>query len=886
MQSIISLSRTLLAAALVFCGSITATAGTQYSLSHIDDPAWTIHSAFDNAPKKVIDTPSKVFFLVNQHRIKTNDWLGNFLKEPHCALFVYDKEHPELGIRDLRKVARLTRPCMRLAAWNPAGEYLTVAHDDGSIEIVDNQYRVTTLNSGRPSLYPGMSCPTALLSAPGSPDTWISTNAGYVHIKAENGTYRVAEAPVLGEKVQCIAPVGNRLVAVINGNIYDAPADRALKFDDFTQISFEGNLPTMILPLSGNCFAYTVSGALRYATLTADGWISGYLFSAAIQVYGNADKLDALDHTVLPTARGWMLHNQTAAWEISAPPAPGAKPEFRSKAIPDDALANTGSWDFENFWTYQSRTKFGCRKTTNEKGSATASDWTWTVDPIAPDAPLSAMKANFAYSPKYGMIMTSSGCDPRTSWHDNVIGSALLTTYRGGHWTNRSQSHTRPSLFSERPGAAVYNPNNFPVCDPRGICPDPLFPDWVHIGSFWGNTATVPLHDQTVYPMIYTDNLNGLSNLPSLLPYEYSPWGHFIGSPCAGADADGNIWYYYNRRQAQTPAWNLLLYYITPDMRREALETADITKMEPWKSIEVQYGGNPGLHSDVKVLRHPKNKNTILFFLYNDAREVVLFNHNGTLDDTSDDTYKRIRKILLPSGYQQIWGDTYFFVEDPNTGDIIASSSGGTMVFDPTAQPVDGRTFPGRELTFAEGAATDGQSLLSDGITTDLCFDEYGRLWVATRNNGIYGFDTGANKILAHYTTANSPLPTDYVWSLGWNPETHSLLASTLEGVAEVRPSLADGTDFAAAPGTGPVLSPEFVPSDYAGTVALRNLPDNVILQVTDHNGRHIASLPAATGGTTHWDLVDTDSHRVPTGRYTITDLNNSIRPLTLTVRQ
>ena len=128
----------------------------------------------------------------------------------------------------------------------------------------------------------------------------------------------------------------------------------------------------------------------------------------------------------------------------------------------------------------------------------------------------------------------------------------------------------------------------------------------------------------------------------------------------------------------------------------------------------------------------------------------------------------------------------------------------------------------------------------------------------------------------------NSPIPSDNVYAVEWNPDTKTLFMSTAYGMAEVDPGYTPEAD----PITTARLTavPEIVTHDFAGTVAIYNVAPTSSLIVTDSNGKTVASLPGAKDSMTHWNLLDNDGRKVPSGIYKIIDLSEQSEEIEIIV--
>ena len=127
---------------------------------------------------------------------------------------------------------------------------------------------------------------------------------------------------------------------------------------------------------------------------------------------------------------------------------------------------------------------------------------------------------------------------------------------------------------------------------------------------------------------------------------------------------------------------------------------------------------------------------------------------------------------------------------------------------------------------------------------------------------------------MAHYDMTNSPMLSNQVDGLCWDPDGNELMIGTDMGLHSVKPDLVQ----AGAAGTGtPMAYPVNVLPEYRGNVKFVNLPAQTVLSVTDAGGRHIKQLPAVDNGQTIWDVCDSDGQPVHQGVYAVRDVTKQV---------
>lgn len=846
------------------------------------DPDWTFHSAFDNRPRKIVDTADAVYFFVHQTPYSATDY-NRYYSTPVGAVFFLDKNDTAAGLQDLRRVAPLSGADMRMFAADPATGHVVIAYNDGGIDLVTRDRKVTYFSEIRDRSFPGASVINSISFDPASHNVWISAGSGYISISA--ATHSLLRNVEWGMPVSDICPVGSSIIAIIDGAMHEAKAGSDIaRRESFSPIPAAttgvAGTPLHIFPLGENFFGYATStGAVIKAIRQANGSWDREAFVNSSTILQNAANIvsDRLEHTIIPTSKGYYISSASKAYLISNAGDDGSKPVMTTVTLPSRSTFWSSSYDHKTFWAYRERGEFVCRQL---DGS------TWTEKGVYKTAaPLVCKDVDFIYSQAHGFIVVNREPGDKMWFLSTVspvkVFPVLTAAYRNGIWTNRSSAHNRPYYADENTAfASAWNSqrNLFPIGNPMGSVVDPVFPDYMHSGSNWCGLAATNITDPREYPILSTVPNYAFAKFPCQTDIARQNWETFTGTYCAGFDADNVLWafrstgYDYDESKRNTVTFR----YWTPEARRASLESGDPSLAGNWKEISVHDNSVlPYFRTLAKALRHPKNKGKLIVSFQDgasrgtslDGPAIVIYDHKGTLDNTADDSLAKIFRMRLDNGAQTSLGFVNDIQEDPVTGDIVVMTFFDTYVIDPSASPVDG-VMPAKALTLKSDVG-HGYEILSPVIATSACFDEYNRLWIGAESGGVIGLNADRTEMIAHFTTHNSPIPSDGIYGLGWNPETKSLFISTDLGIAEVR---VDSPGQERDGILDPFITPEAVGPDYAGNVAIHNIPAGTILKVTDADGKTVANVPDAVNGTSYWDLRDRSGRRVPTGRYTVSD--------------
>jgi hypothetical protein len=195
-------------------------------------------------------------------------------------------------------------------------------------------------------------------------------------------------------------------------------------------------------------------------------------------------------------------------------------------------------------------------------------------------------------------------------------------------------------------------------------------------------------------------------------------------------------------------------------------------------------------------------------------------------------------------------------------GYIWAATIKGVAVFNDPNGPFE----PGTAFTLPyvrRGEGADFPVLFSDAVRT-LAVDGGDRKWFGT-DNGLWLFSPDADEALLHFTTANSPLPSNRIVDVKVNDKTGEVWVATDAGVVTYRgaATITEGTPKCAA------VFPNPVRPDFAGTVGISGLANNAVVKITDVAG-HLVYATTANGGTVTWNMANPNGQRVRSGIYLV----------------
>lgn len=857
---------------------------------------WTIHSAFNNQVRKIIDSPDKTFFFVHQrlYNSATNKFTVNndgYYSNPSGAIFYYDKNNPSPGLQDLAHSARISGFDMRLVNYNPGTKTLVIAYEDGGIDVISSDFKVTYIDDLKKRVMPGATTISSINFDPLNGDIWLGTQAGFA--KIELTTLSVTLAPQWNEAVTDIVPVGDKVICAIGAKVYQAPRTANLSMrESFTDTGISVATTNNIMSLSATTFATIATSGTIY-TVSWDGtkWVKTDGPASGNSAMQTNSVVNASDHTVTPTEKGFYIAYSNKAFSIERPVNNGTSATVTQITLPAGGTIYNASYDLKNFWFYTDPRTF-VQKSLTKGSNGNADKWENLTD-LVPATPLTAKDSYLLYSPSQGLVVLNRHPQTITEYY-NPIENTLVATYRDGKWKNVSPCYNPPYITDTNQAAktamnTMINQNKWIVSTPLGAIIDPLNPDVLFVGSNLEGMAAIYLDDPRKNPFIIVrDTGTDMDDFNSHHFLETNTnWASVMPVTPLGHDTDNVLWFYYNSCQSNINGKNIVLYAIQPEGREEQLKSNDGYSSDHLNIKKIVVPSSMGVNfwSLGTTLRHPSNKNKLIT-----ARKggdagglcVHVFDHKGTLDDPSDDSLVSIYKLRTPGGLV-IANDIHQITENPITGDIFISAFQNTYVIN-LKDPIVNGTIAARTITF-----TGEDNLMSDVFpmmrSNFVDFDEYGRIWVPTRDYGLVCLSPDGKQVIATYNASNSPIGFDDIHSVGWNPDTKSLFVSANNVVCEVKVDTPAAFVNSNDP-LQPFAVPQAVTNDFSGTLAIHNVPSGLILRVRTPDGKTITSLDAPINGVAYWNLLDNEGNSVPSGSYTIEDASthNLITPIIVPV--
>lgn len=237
---------------------------------------------------------------------------------------------------------------------------------------------------------------------------------------------------------------------------------------------------------------------------------------------------------------------------------------------------------------------------------------------------------------------------------------------------------------------------------------------------------------------------------------------------------------------------------------------------------------------------------------------LLVFNDNNTIDNTSDDKWKLYK---TGSGNGNLPSNEITCIVKDKSGFIWIGTANGVAVIQ-CPQQVFGSGCEALLPVIKEGGFAN--YLFKGEVVRSIAVDGADRKWIATAT-GAWLVNSDGDKVLLHFTEENSPLLSSDVRSIAIDGKTGEVYFATTKGICSYR-----STATEAAENKGNVLVfPNPVPPGYTGSIAIKGLPENSVVKITETNGRLVYQT-RSLGGQAIWNGKDYKGRKAATGIYLV----------------
>lgn len=240
---------------------------------------------------------------------------------------------------------------------------------------------------------------------------------------------------------------------------------------------------------------------------------------------------------------------------------------------------------------------------------------------------------------------------------------------------------------------------------------------------------------------------------------------------------------------------------------------------------------------------------------------LYIIDDNNTPENFTDDTY---RKMIVRDTDDKVISNVYSIAEDLDGTIWVGTDQGPAIYYNPDRAVKEDIKAVRIKIPRDDGSGL-ADYLLGTEIITSIAVDGANRKWVGTFGSGAYLLSADGTRQIAHFTTDNSPLPSNTVVSVSADLSTGLVWMGTANGIIAYRSDAPAGSDrFSSL-----YAYPNPVRPDYQGPVTIAGLVRDASVKITDISGNLVYET-TSTGGEAVWDLNNYRGQRVSSGVYLV----------------
>ena len=447
-----------------------------------------------------------------------------------------------------------------------------------------------------------------------------------------------------------------------------------------------------------------------------------------------------------------------------------------------------------------------------------------SIQKYTPKGPLS----NIAY------FLTTHGSElwmvPGGRWFASYGRAGQVMRYNGKTWNNLTNTEIKNRLGTD-----------LPIRDIGHIAIDPANPKHFYASCF-GTGLLEFLPDGAIKQYTY-------NNSPLVTLVEGKSAHLYCRTDALTFDADGNLWF------TNTGDLATNIHIIDPQNQ--------------WHLFNLYQNGRRIILNTVSKFlvdnRYPNYKWIASARL--DAG-VVLLNDNGTPYNPNDDRILMRTTFVDQDNKSITLARLQTMAQDMN-GNLWLGTSEGILIIDAATDFFQSGACRRLKISRHDGTNLADYLLGTEQINS-IVFAGGNRIWIGTEASGAYLVHMVTKEgiyepeILAHFTTINSPMPSDCVLSIAVD-DRGEVYIGTAKGLVSYRGDATEPEEEF----NGAYVYPNPVRPNYEGAIAITGLMDNTTVFIADAAG-NVVCRTHSNGGTAIWDGKTQSGKKAHSGVYTI----------------
>lgn len=157
--------------------------------------------------------------------------------------------------------------------------------------------------------------------------------------------------------------------------------------------------------------------------------------------------------------------------------------------------------------------------------------------------------------------------------------------------------------------------------------------------------------------------------------------------------------------------------------------------------------------------------------------------------------------------------------------------------------------------------------LLGEVYCYVIAIDKAQRKWIGTKDAGIFVISADNTKEVSHFTTENSPLPSNEIYDIVIDENSGIVYIATIKGLCSYQTDIT--SDYGTLNEDNIYAYPNPVSPDFTGPITIKGLYEQCQIKITTPSG-YIVHKGIVSGGSYKWDGCDQNGDRVASGVYMV----------------
>ena len=242
---------------------------------------------------------------------------------------------------------------------------------------------------------------------------------------------------------------------------------------------------------------------------------------------------------------------------------------------------------------------------------------------------------------------------------------------------------------------------------------------------------------------------------------------------------------------------------------------------------------------------------------------IGVWNDNGTIENQTDDRAVFISQFMDQDS-KPVQPEYIYCMAQMANGELWVGTSEGLYIIDDVSKMLKGSNACRRVKIPRNDGTNLADYLLGTEQINAIVEDGVGRKWIGTASSGLYLVSEDGLETIEHFTSNNSPIPSDLIRCIAIHPRTGEVFVGTGNGLVSYHSDASEPKeDYSEL-----YAFPNPVRPNYAGYVTISGLMAETVVKIVDNGGNLVYST-RSNGGLATWDLKNGKGVRVSSGVYT-----------------